>query len=134
MSDLTYLHEKLEKALENGNVVTYEELIKENSKGILIKFFSKDATKTMKKITITGKNNSFVMKCEMDGKVTTTDLTSSELAAELKKNKDLKFAVNFAKSNLGKSVMSRVTSKRGTKKGSKKGTKRRTKRGSKSRK
>ena len=99
MSDLTYLHEKLEKALENGNVVTYEELIKENSKGILIKFFSKDASKVMKKITITGKNNSFVMKCEMDGKVTTTDLSSSELAAELKKNKDLKFAVNFAKSN-----------------------------------
>ncbi len=130
MSDLTYLHEKLEKTLENGNVITYEELIKENSKGILIKLFSKDASKMIKKITITGKNNNFTMKCEMDGKVTTTELSSSELAAELKKNKDLKFAVTFAKSNLGKAVMGRVTKvkrltkKKGTKKGTKRGSKR----------
>ena len=128
MSSLTYLHKVLNESLKNGEKTTYEEVIIDGPKGVTIKMFSKDKNGA-ERISISGSNDKFVMKV-MDGdKTEEKTLSREEVIAEIKKNKKLKFAVDFAK-EFAKSQKGGAwdwlerPKKRGSKKGSKKGSKR----------
>lgn len=101
MSKPTYLHKLLTQSLKDGVVTTYEESIVEGSKGVYVKYFSKDATGKQEKITINGKDDKFVMIVKEGDKDEKKTLTKDELMTELKKNKKLKFAVDFTKTQKG---------------------------------
>ncbi len=121
MSKLTYLHKVINESIKNGEKITYEELIIEGPKGITVKMFSKDKNGA-ERISISGNDNKFVMRTMVGDKKDETHLTKDELVAELKKNKKLKFAAEFVKTQKGGAWLMRTVSKRvGSKKvGSKK--------------
>ena len=100
MSKYAYLHKVMNQFLKDGVVTTYEEMIIENAKGIEIKYFNKVGTKS-EKIRIVGKGDKFEMTVQEDDKKDKKMLTKDELVAELKKNKKLKFAVDFSKTQKG---------------------------------
>ena len=84
--------------------------------------YSKNGDK-VEKITIHGSGDDFVMKVTKDGSQEEKKLTKAELMTELKKNKKLDFAADFAKSQKGGELMRarRRSSKKSSKKTSKKG-------------
>lgn len=96
----TYLHKEAKQSIKDGVSSTYEELIIEGPNGIVIKYFSKD-DKGDEKIKIVGKDDKFKMTVKEGDKVEEKELTKDELMNELKKNKKLKFAVDFTKTQKG---------------------------------
>lgn len=115
MSKLTYLHKVMNQSLKDGEVTTYEEEIIDGPKGITVKLYSK-SNGVIEKIRISGKDDKFIMKVTEGDKTEDTQLTKKELMEELKKNKKLKFAADFAKTQKGGSWLNRPEM---TKKGSK---------------
>ena len=130
-SGITYLHKQLKESLKDGKKTTEEEVIIDGPKGVTIKMYSKNGDK-IEKITIHGSGDEFVMKTTKDGSQDEKKLTKSELMAELKKNKKLEFAADFAKSQKGGELMRsrRKSSKKASKKSSKKASKKASKKGS----
>lgn len=100
MSKLTYLHKVLHQSLKDGVMSTYEEIILDGPKGITVKYFSKTG-KESDKIKIVGKDDKFEMTVQEGDKVEKKTLTKDELVSELKKNKKLKFASEFTKTQKG---------------------------------
>lgn len=132
MSQLSYLHKITNQSIKDGEKTTYEEMIIEGPKGITIKMYSKDKN-GIEKIVINGKDDKFVMKTIENDKKDEKELSKDELITELKKNKKLKFAADFAKTQKGGALLkgSKSRSKKGSKAGSKKGSKTGSKKGSK---
>jgi len=133
MSKLTYLHKKMEQSIKNGEVTTYEEVILDGPKGVTVKLYSKSGGES-EKIVITGKDDKFVMKTMIGDKKEEIQMNKKELIEELKKNKKLKFAADFAKTQKGGSWLNKSLErqkKKGSKAGSKKGSKSVKKAGSK---
>jgi hypothetical protein len=147
MSKLTYLHKVMNQSLKDGEVTTYEEEIIDGPKGITVKLYSK-SNGVMERIRISGKDDKYVMKVTEGDKTEETHLNKKELMEELKKNKKLKFAADFAKTQKGGSWLNRAGSSKkgsksskkgsmksmGSKKAPKKGSKKGSKRGSKGKK
>lgn len=123
MSKLNYLHKSLSKTIKNGESTTYEETIVEGPKGISVKMYSKDKN-GIEKISISGSGDKFVMRTMEGDKKDEKTLTRSELLEELKKNKKLKFAADFAKTQKGGAWLRRGSSKKSKKRSSTKRTKR----------
>ena len=115
-SKLNYLHKVMNQFIKNDEVTTYEEVIIEGPKGITIKMYSKDKN-GIEKIVISGSGDKFNMKIMEGDKKEEKTLNKTELMEELKKNKKLKFAADFTKTQKGGTWLAR------TKKGSKKGSK-----------
>jgi len=134
-SNLTYLHKVLNESLKSGEKSTYEEVIIDGPKGVTIKMFSKSKDGS-EKIIISGNGDKFVMKTMEGDKKDEKSLSKDDLIAELKKNKRLKFAADFAK-EFAKNQKGGAwdwlerPKKKGSKRGSRKGSKKRSKRGSK---
>jgi len=100
MSKLNYLHKVMNQTLKDGVVSTYEEIILDGPKGITIKYFNKTG-KESDKIKIVGKGDKFEMSTQEGDKKDKKVLTKDELMTELKKNKKLKFAIEFTKTQKG---------------------------------
>src|SRR5690606_29147815 len=84
---------------------------------------------------LAGKGDKYVLKSNLNGVKEEKTLTKREMLDELSKNKKLKFAADFLKTQKGGAllrrivhVMSRTKSKKGSKKGSRKGSKKGSKR------
>jgi hypothetical protein len=106
MPDLTYLHKVFNQSLKDGVVTTYEEQIIDGPKGVTIKFYSKDG-KSEEKIQIMSKGDKFLMLTKDGEKKDEKTLSKDELLDELKKNKKLKFASDFAKTKKGETLLER---------------------------
>lgn len=131
MSNLKYLHKVLNQTLKNGVAETHEEVIIDGQKGVTVKLFHKDAD-GIERITISGKDDSFVMRTQSGEKKDEKTLTKDEMLKELSKNKMLKFAADFAKTQKGGRLFGgRKLSKRSSKKSSKRTSKKSSKRTSK---
>jgi hypothetical protein len=135
MSNLTYLHKVLNQSLKDGVAETYEESIIDGPKGISIKLYKKDAN-GVERVVINGKDDKFIMKTKKGDKEDENTLTKAQLLAELSKNKNLKFAADFAKTQKGGKLFggkkaAKRTSKKSSKNVSKKGSKKASKKTSK---
>jgi len=135
MSNLKYLHKVLNQSLKDGVSTTYEETIVDGPRGITIKMFKKD-NMGVERISINGKDDKFVMKTKKGDKEDEKTLSKNELMSELTKNKNLKFAVDFSKTQkggrlLGGKKSSKTQSKKPSKKTSKKPSKKPSKKSSK---
>ena len=128
---LKFLHKVLNESLKDGVREAYEEQIIEGPRGITIKLFKKDAD-GVEKILITGKDDNYKMRTQKGEKKDEKDLTLKEMLSELKNNKVLKFAAEFAKTQtVGKLFGVKKLSKKSSKTASKKTSKRTSKRTSK---
>jgi hypothetical protein len=132
---LKFLHKVLNESLKNGVREAYEEQIIEGPRGITIKLFKKDAD-GVEKILITGKDDTYKMRTQKGEKKDEKDLSLKDMLAELKSNKLLKFAAEFAKTQKGGKLFggrkpSKKASKTASKKASKKSSKKASKRTSK---
>jgi hypothetical protein len=119
--NLNYLHKVVQQSVKDGKASTLEEIVVDGPKGLSVKYFSKSGDDA-DKIVIYGKDDTYKMK---SGDVEKT-LTKSELLDELKSNKKLKFAADYAKTQKGGSLTGgakKKSSKKSSKKGSKKGSK-----------
>lgn len=141
MVDLTYLHNVINKTLANGVINTYEELIKEGPKGLVIKLYNKVGDK-VEKLVLAGKGDSYTLKSNLNGTKEEKTLTKREMLDELSKNKKLKFASDFLKTQKGGALLKRIahsmsrtkpkkTSKKDSKKSSKKASKKISRKSSK---
>lgn len=131
---LKFLHKVLNESLKNGVREAYEEQIIEGPRGITIKLFKKDAD-GVEKILITGKEDNYKMRTQKGDKKDEKELNLKEMLSELKSNKSLKFAAEFAKTQKGGKLFggkrsSKKTSKTASKKTSKKVSKKSSKRSS----
>ena len=108
MSKLNYLHKVMNQTLKDGVVSTYEEIILDGPKGVTIKYFNKTG-KESDKIKIVGKGDKFEMTTQEGDKKDKKVLTKDELMAELKKNKKLKFAIDFSKTQKGGAWLDKPT-------------------------
>ena len=127
--NLTYLHKVVQQSVKDGKSSTLEEIVVDGPKGLSVKYFSKTGD-DVDKIVIYGKDDSFTMKTA-DGEKT---FTKAELLDELKSNKKLKFATDYAKTQKGGAiqVLEGGAKKKSSKKSSKKGSKKSSKKGAKS--
>ena len=124
-SNLNYLYQNTQKSVKDGKVEVLEEIVIDGPRGLKINYYMKSGN-TVEKIVIFGKDDSFKMK-SIDGEKT---LSKTELLNEIKSNKKLKFASEFAKNQKGGNVMTggaKKSSKKGSKKSSKKGSKKTSK-------
>jgi hypothetical protein len=99
-SQLTYLHKVLNQSLKNGVVSTYEEKIIDGPRGVTILYFRK-VGKNEEKIKIIGKDNEFKMTTTIGDNKNDETLSKDDLLKILKKNDNLKFAIDFAKTQKG---------------------------------
>lgn len=99
--------------------VVHEEFIAHGEKGLTIKFFHKEGKEVMK-VVIVKKPEGFMMKTTMGGKTSEAMLSKADLVKELKKHKQLKFAVDFVESAKNLARPKRSSRKAGSKKGSRK--------------
>ena len=120
-----FVHEVNEKHVKDGKVMVHEELIVHGEKGVTIKFSHKENDKIMK-VVIVKKPEGYLFKTTMDGKSEESTMSKSDLVKELKKHKQLKFALEYLE---GAKDLARAKS--GTKKGTKKSSKKGSKKGSK---
>ncbi len=128
---LKYLHESKQSNVVNGKRSAHEEFLIHGDKGMTIKFFHKDDKKVEKIVIVKKPEGGYLMKTMADGKTSEKTIANKEdLVKELKKNKDLEFAVEYVKSSKDLS-RSKASSKKGSKKSSKKGSKKSSKKGSK---
>lgn len=116
--NLNYLHKVIQQSLKDGKSSTLEEIVVDGPKGLSVKYFSKTGD-NVDKIVIYGKDDSFKMKTS-DGEKT---LNKSELLNELKSNKKLKFAAEYAKTQKGGDFQEGGAKKQSSKKQSKKSSK-----------
>ena len=139
MSNLKFLHKVLTQSLKDGVSETYEESIIDGPRGITIKMFKKDSS-GVERILIVSKDDKFIMKTKKGDKEDEKTLTKDDLMTELSKNKSLKFAAEFAKTQKGGKLFggrkgskksSKKASKKSSKKASKKSSKKSSKKGSK---
>ena len=139
MSNLKYLHKVLNQSLKDGVSETYEESIIDGPRGVTIKLYKKDAT-GVERILIVGTDNKYTMKTKNGDKEDEKTLDKDGLMDEIKKNKSLKFAAEFAKTQKGGKLFTKLfggkkpskkSSKSGSKKVSKKTSKKSSKKGSK---
>jgi hypothetical protein len=131
MSKLTYLHKVLNQTLKNGVSETYEESIIDGPRGVSIKLYKKDAN-GVERVLISGKDDKFTMKTKKGDKEEEKTLTKDDLLSELSKNKSLKFASEFAKTQKGGKLFGgKKVSKKSSKKVSKKASKKVSKKASK---
>jgi hypothetical protein len=119
------MHSVSEKYVKDGKVVVHEEFAIHGEKGLTIKFYHKENDKIMK-VVIVKKAEGFSVKMTMDGKTEESTLSKDELIKELKKHKQLKFALDF----IEKAKMSRASSRKGSRKGSKRGSRKMSRKGS----
>lgn len=134
---LKFLHKIHNESLKNGVREAYEEEIIQGDRGVTIKLFKKDAD-GVEKILITGKDDKYKMRTQSGDKKDEKELTLKEMLSELRNNKLLKFAAEFAKTQKGgklfggrkMSKKSSKTSKKSSKKSSKRTSKRTSKRSS----
>jgi len=130
-SNLNYLYQNTQKSVKDGKVEVMEEMVVDGPRGLKINYYKKSGN-SVEKIVIYSKGDSFVMKSG-DGEKT---LSKSELMDELKSNKKLKFAADFAKTQKGGKALGMVggakkSSKKASKKASKKVSKKASKKASK---
>ena len=116
--NLTYLHKVIQQSVKDGKASTLEEIVVDGPKGLSVKYFSKSGD-NVDKIVIYGKDDTFKMKINNDEK----NLTKSELIDELKSNKKLKFASDYAKTQKGGQLQNVKIQEGGAKKASKKNKK-----------
>ena len=123
-TNLNYLYQNTQKSVKDGKVEVMEEMVVDGPRGLKINYYKKSGDKA-EKIVIYSKGDGFVMK-SADGEKT---LSKAELLDELKSNKKLKFAAEFAKTQKGGKVLGMVggAKKRGSKKASKKTSKKTSK-------
>ena len=119
MSKTKYLHHVLNKSVKDDDATTYEEMIVEGPKGIMVKLYTKDKN-NVEKIVIRGTGNNFEMTTQNGEDKNLKSLSKEEMLDEFKKNKKLKFAAEFIKTQKGGSWLSR--SKRKTASGKKRST------------
>lgn len=113
MSGLIQLHKVLNQTLKNGEVNTYEEVIIEGKDGIKIHYFNKDSKNTEKITikTVKGKVDEFEMVTQDGDKKDKKIISKQELLDEIKKNKKLKFASDFAKTQKGGAWLEKMLSR-----------------------
>jgi hypothetical protein len=99
-SELTYMFKNSQSEMKNGEMTSYEEEVLNGSKGVTVKMFKKEGS-TLEKIKITGKDDKYVMVTIIDGDKKEVSMNKSEFVAEVKKNKKLKFATDFLKTQMG---------------------------------
>lgn len=128
MSSITFLHKEIKEHVKNGEKTVSEEYIIDGKQGVTIKYYSKDKN-GIYKIIIKGNGDDYKMKTIDGENVSEKILTKSELMSELKKNKKLKFASDFASTQKGGALLHRT--RKSTKHASKKNTKKRSKKGTK---
>lgn len=124
-----YLYQQSSKNLEGDFVVQREEYVVDGERGIKIKFFSINKSER-KKVVIIKIKDSFLMKVSLNGKDTEKTLSQEDLLKEVKADKDLKFVLEFFKTQKGGKWMTeraKSNSKRGSKRNSKRGSKRTSK-------
>jgi hypothetical protein len=129
-SDVTFLHSSVSTSIVNGKKVTHEEFVIHGSKGLTFKYYHKDE-KGIEKIS--GHQNAdgtFSLTTVSGEKKDSKTVTKDELLKEIGKNKDLKFAVEYLKSQKGGKRSSRKGSKKGSIKSSKKSSKKGSRKGS----
>ncbi len=132
-----FLHESIQTKVSNGKRSAHEEFLIHGDRGMTIKFFHKDDKKVEKIVIVKKPEGGYLMKVTVDGKQTERTIANKEdLVKELKKNKDLEFAVDYVKNakdlaRAGSKKSSKKGSKKSSKKGSKKGSKKHSKKGSK---
>lgn len=139
-SQVTFLHDSKMTSIENGKKVIHEEYVIHGTKGLLIKFFHKDEKSSIK-IIVSKKEGSekYMMKMQEGDKKEEKELTKEEVMKEISKNKNLKFAVDYLKTQKGGNPMEVQdllgmqggAKKKSTKKSSKKASKKTTKKGTK---
>ena len=122
-TNLNYLYQNTKKSVKDGKVEVLEEMVVDGPRGIKINYYKKSDS-SVEKIVVFSKGDGFVMKSS-DGEKT---LSKAELMEELKSNKKLKFAADFAKTQKGGKALGMVG---GAKKSSKKTSKKSSKKGSK---
>ncbi len=130
-TNLNYLFQNTQKSVKDGKVDVLEEMVVDGPRGLKINFYKK-SDNSVEKIVIYGKDDSFKLRTA-DGEKT---LSKTELLDELKSNKKLKFALEFAKSQKGGKINavcggSKKSSKKTSKKSSKKSSKKTSKKSSK---
>jgi topoisomerase IA-like protein len=130
MSNLKFLHKVENRSFKDGVSKIHEESIVDGQRGISIKFFKKDDS-GVERIHINGKDNKYVMKTRKGDKTDEKVLTKDELLAELNKNKSLKFAAEFAKTQKGGRIFGGKKSSKKMSKSSKKTSKKMSKKSSK---
>jgi hypothetical protein len=86
-SNLTYLHKVMTQNLVDGVVVTHEEAIIDLSKGISIKYFSKNKN-GQEKITIYQKDGVYTMKTDINGEKSDKKCQKLKFLMNLKKTKN----------------------------------------------
>jgi len=123
-----YLHEVSERKIVDGKKYVHEESVIHGDKGLTIKLYHKEGENATKVIVVK-KGDGYLMKVMADGKTDEKTLSKDDLIKELKKDKQLKFAVEYVEKakNLSRTKRS---SKKGSKKGSKKASKKGSKKGS----
>ena len=112
---IEFLHDIKETHIANGHKTVHEEHMVRGSRGVLIKYYSKDGDKKEKYVIIL-KDGGFLVKTQHGEEKSETTMSKEELSAFLKKTPALKFAVNLLKQLGGR-----------RRKGSKKSSKRRSK-------
>ena len=138
--NLTFLHKVQTTNVHDGKVVVHEEEVIHGEKGLKIKYYHKEDNKIVKFVAVQKEDGSFIVIETADGaKGEGQSMSKDDVIELLKKNKHLKFALDYVKTVKGGRKMSR--SRRGSKKGSKKasrkgsrkatGGKRRSRKGSK---
>lgn len=93
---LTYLHRKVFTELKNGKSVTTEEMVKNGPSGVSFKYYQKIDSKSMK-VTGFQRDGKFVLRVTKDKKQEpeVTGLSKDAIVKELKKMKNLEFAVKY---------------------------------------
>ncbi len=135
-SNIVFLHDVRNASIINGKKIVHEEYVINGPKGLLIKFYHKENDVTVKYVIKALDANNFKFKSMIGEKVSDQTYSKDDLLNELKKHKDLKFALDYIKTQKGGAKVSskgaskkKVETKTTQKKGSKKGSK--SKRGSK---
>ncbi len=136
MSSLKFIHQKLEKTLNDGKKTNHEEEVFHGSKGLTIKYFHKEDD-TSTKISVYEKDGKYFMKTaikkdkDAEPKKEEVEIPKSDLSKELAKHKELKFALDYVKTQKGgaskKSTIKKKSSKKSTIKKSSKKTKKSSK-------
>jgi hypothetical protein len=124
MGKLTFLHHVMTKNISGDKKITHEEKVVHNERGISFAYFHKEGNNQEK---IKGRSNAdgtYTLVIFKGDKKDEKIMSKSELLDELKKNKDLKFALTYIKDAKdvkgGKRKVSRKPSRKTSRKTSKK--------------
>lgn len=125
MSSLKFIHQKLEKTLNDGKKTNHEEEVFHGSKGLTIKYFHKEDDKSTK-ISVYEKDGKYFMKTavkkdkDSEPKKEEVEILKADLAKELAKHKELKFALDYIKTQKGGASKKKSTIKKSSKKSTRK--------------